>query len=284
MGIATPTTFESAGGKFSNFRGTIVEVSYSAFANYVDKDGKNDPKTGFFLRALIIPAPGEDLTEPLEKFWSGGQLKFTVPSTGPNEADVVNLESTDDSKLQGPYAWSLMQKPGLVKDTNIEALINHMNENTSFDKSRWEKPRIDDALLGLDAFWIDVEQPERSYADKSSRFRKPAEDESGDKRKPTFLAPDKIFGYVEKSKLPKAGVTSAMQPSAVSDKLQETMTTFIAALAADGPVEISSITNALIRQQKEFGDDLPNLLTLATVEWLSASDEWTFADGKVTAK
>ncbi len=278
MGIATLTTFESAGGKFSNFRGIVVEAAYTAYAYF----GKNrDRIDGFFLRLLIVAAPGEDLDEPLERFYSGGQLKFTVPSTGPDETDIVNLESTNDAKLQGPYAWSLMQKAAFVKGTNIDALVDHINAETDFDQSRWTEPRIDDALVGLDAYWIDVEQPARDFADKS-KFRKPTGDKADDDRKPTFLAPDKVFGYVEKSKLPKADATSAMQPSAVSDELQATMTTFIVGLAADGPVEISSITNALIKRQKEFGDDLPNLLTLATVEWLSASDEWTFAEGKVT--
>ena len=206
-----------------------------------------------------------------------------MPSTGLDETDIVNLESTNDAKLQGPYAWSLMQKAAFVKGTNIDAFVDHINAETDFDQDKWTKPRIDDTLVGLDAYWIDVEQPLRDFADKS-KFRRPSEDKSDDDRKPTFLAPDKVFGYVEKSKLPKAGATSAMQPSAVSDELQLTMTAFVVRLAADGPVEISSITNALIKRQKEFGDDLPNLLTLATVEWLSASDKWTFADGKVTAK
>lgn len=279
MGLATLTTFESAGGKFSNFRGVVVGATYTAYA-YFGKDRSRSE--GFFLRLLLVAAPGEDLDEPLERFYSGGQLKFTVPSTGPNESDIVNLESTDDAKLQGPYAWSLMQKAAFVKGTNIDALVDHINAQTDFDQDRWAQQRIDDALLGLDAYWIDVEQPKRDFADKS-KYRRPTDDKAETDRKPTFLAPDKVFGYVEKSKLPKAtGTTNVMQPSTVSAELQSTMTELVAELAADGPIEISFITNAMIKRQKEFGNDLPNLLTLATVEWLSASDVWTFADGKVT--
>lgn len=278
MGLANLKTFEPAGGMFSNFRGVVVEAAYTAYAIL---DNRYE---GFYLRLLIVPAPGEDLDEPLERFISGGALKFTVPSTGPNESDVVNLQSTDDAKLQGPYQWRLQETKASVKGTNIDAFVAHINEKTEFDSSRWLQPRIDDTLVGLDAYWIDIPQPERKFSSKSG-FRRPTEGKPEDARVPTILVPDKVFGYVEKDKLPKAtGGADAMRPSAVSAELQTTMTAFVAELAAAGPIGISFITNALIQRQKEFGNDLPNLLTLATVEWLSTSDEWTLVDGRVIVK
>lgn len=269
--------FEAAGGMFANFRGVVTEATYTAYAN------KDQRYEGFFLRLLIVPLPGEEREEPLERFYSGGDLKYTVPSISDKAGGCVNLSSSNDEDLQGPYMWRLQETKASVKDTNIELLVTHMMENTDFDGSRFAYPRIDDSLVGLDAFWVDIKQPDRKI--QKSRFQRPGGEDNKPAREPTILAPDKVFGFIEIDKLPKAtGATAALQPSAVSAELQLTMTELVLEVAADGPVEISHITNALIRRQKDLGDALPNLLTLATVEWLSASDAWTFTDGKVTAK